>query len=142
MQADSNAVTEQEKFFETKVRPLLVEHCVQCHGAEDQSGELRLDQKVHFQHGGGSGPVVVAGDPGSSRLIRAILYQDNDLQMPPETKLPDQAIAVLTEWVRTGAYWPDDGAAPTASMPIAEKIEHQRQTHWAFQKIVSADPPS
>ncbi|WP_167546741.1 DUF1553 domain-containing protein [Stieleria maiorica] len=137
--------SEQEKFFENSVRPLLVQHCVECHGPDDQSGELRLDRQVHFQRGGGSGPVVVAGDPDASRLIRAIGYQDNALQMPPDSKLPDEAIDVLSQWVREGAYWPAEttpSPEPSAVMTPAEQIEDQRQSHWAYQPITAKEPPS
>ena len=30
-------------FFESKVRPLLAEHCTRCHGPDKQRGGLRLD---------------------------------------------------------------------------------------------------
>ncbi len=136
---------EQEKFFESKVRPLLVEHCIECHGPEEQSGELRLDRLADFQRGGGSGPVVVAGKPDASRLIRAIGFQDNQLQMPPDQKLSAEAIEVFTEWVRRGAYWPGEetaGDEQPVKMSIAEQIESQRQSHWAFQPIVAAEPPA
>ncbi len=33
-------------------------------------------------------PVVVPGSPGESRLITAIGYADEDLQMPPDDRLP------------------------------------------------------
>lgn len=136
---------EQEEFFESKVRPLLLQHCVECHGPDDQSGELRLDRQDHFKQGGGSGPVVVAGDPNASRLIRAIGYQDNELQMPPDSKLPDEAIAVLTQWVRVGAYWPEGENAATEVTVMtspAEQIESYRESHWSFQPIVPSEPPS
>ncbi len=136
---------EQEKFFETKVRPLLTQHCVECHGPDDQSGELRLDRQVHFRRGGSSGPVVVPGKPEASRLIRAIGYQDNELQMPPDRKLPDEAIAVLSEWVRREAYWPEEASATeqaaTVAMSPSEHIDTFRQSHWSYQPIV-AEPPS
>ncbi|WP_238388637.1 PSD1 and planctomycete cytochrome C domain-containing protein [Roseimaritima ulvae] len=145
-QPPNQAEQEQEKFFESKVRPLLVEHCIECHGPEEQSGELRLDRLADFQRGGGSGPVVVPGDPKASRLIRAIGFQDNQLQMPPDRKLPDEVIQIFTEWVRTGAYWPpgetEGDEQPVEEMSLAEQIENQRQTHWAFQPIVASEPPS
>ncbi|MCS7465838.1 PSD1 and planctomycete cytochrome C domain-containing protein [Stieleria sp. ICT_E10.1] len=135
---------EQEKFFENEVRPLLVQHCVECHGPDDQSGELRLDRHDHFKRGGGSGPVVVPGDVNASRLIRAIGYQDNDLQMPPDSKLPEEAIRVLSEWVRRGAYWPEEvtETPPTVKLSPQEHIEAQRQSHWSYQPISPADPPT
>ena len=138
--------TELEKFFETKVRPLLVRHCVQCHGPDDQSGELRLDQKVYLLKGGSSGDIVTPGKPEASRLIRAIGYRDNELQMPPENKLPDEAIAVLTEWVRDGAYWPDEASPtdPEATLAVSpsEHIDALRRSHWSFRPIAPIEPPS
>lgn len=142
---------EAEEFFEAQVRPLLVTHCIDCHGPDDQSGELRLDRKSDFHRGGGAGPVVKPGDPQASLLIRAIGYQDNDLQMPPDSKLPAEAIAVLTEWVRRGAYWPavstaDDpsGANVGASKPLTmeEIVDAQRQSHWSYQPIQRPQSPS
>ena len=136
----------KEKFFETKVRPLLAQYCVECHGPDDQSGELRLDRKVHFLKGGSSGPVITPGEPEASRLNRAVGYQDDELQMPPEQKLPDEAIAVLAEWVRTEAYWPDEASATdqtaTIEMSPSEDIDSFRQSHWSFQPIAPTEPPS
>ncbi|MCR9293306.1 MAG: PSD1 and planctomycete cytochrome C domain-containing protein [bacterium] len=136
---------EAEEFFEAQVRPLLVEHCIECHGPQEQSGELRLDRKNHFTRGGGSGPVVQPGNPQSSLLIRAIGYQDNDLQMPPDSKLPDKAIAVLSEWVRGGAHWPNEKEPAqdnsNHTLSIASVIENQRKSHWSYQTIERALPP-
>lgn len=133
---------EQEAFFESKVRPLLVEHCVACHGADEQAGELRLDRRAAVQRGGGSGAVVVPGQPEESSLIRAIGYADNALQMPPEGKLPDEAIAVLTAWVRSGAYWPEEAEADEGpTMSPAEQIDEFRDSHWAFRPIKPTAPP-
>lgn len=153
---DSAALTAAQKqaaetFFETKVRPLLVTHCIDCHGPDDQSGELRLDRKADFFRGGGSGPSVVHGNPQGSILIRAIGYQDNALQMPPDNKLPAEAIAVLTEWVKNGAYWPDtqdstsdsdSESSEAVALTMPEIIEAQRQTHWSYQPIQRPAFPS
>jgi len=132
---------EQEKFFEAKVRPLLIKSCVECHGPDDQSGELRLDRQVHLLRGGSSGPVVVPRDPKASRLIKAIGYQESGLQMPPDSKLPDEAISILSQWVEWGAYWPQEDtetdATETAAMSPSERIDTMRQTHWSFQPIVA-----
>lgn len=135
--------SEQEAYFETHVRPLLIKHCVECHGPDDQSGELRLDRRVAVEKGGGSGPVVIPGKPEQSSLIRAIGYSDLSMQMPPDGKLPGDAIEVLTNWVRTGAYWPPETEPADATAPLspAERIEEMRDTHWAYRAIRSATPP-
>jgi flagellum-specific peptidoglycan hydrolase FlgJ len=147
---------EQEKFFETNVRPLLTQYCVECHGPDDQSGELRLDRQDHFRRGGSSGPLVAEGDPNASRFIQAVGYQDNELQMPPESKLPEEAISILSQWVHRGAHWPEEGTATdatgtvatgtvatgTVAMSPSEDIDTLRRNHWSFQPIVATSPPT
>src|SRR5271166_4280548 len=88
-------------FFENEVRPVLAQHCTKCHGAKQQKGGIRLDGPEHVtKPGDGGGPLVVAGDPGQSRLIQAVQYAE-DPKMPPAGKLPEEAIAALTAWVQS-----------------------------------------
>ena len=54
----------QEEFFETKVRPVIVNRCLDCHGSEKSKGGLRLDSRDAVLKGAESGPVVVPGKPG------------------------------------------------------------------------------
>ena len=90
---------------------------------------------------------MVAGNPEASRLIRAIGYQDNELQMPPDSKLPDEAISVL---VRVGSHGSllagggdrDRSGGDGRRCQPAEQIETLRQTHWAYQPIVAIAPPA
>ena len=71
---------EQIEFFENKIRPLFVEHCYSCHSekAEKLKGGLRLDTAEGVLKGGTSGPVIVAGEPDASLLIKAVRYTDPD----------------------------------------------------------------
>src|SRR6266852_5321126 len=85
------------EFFEAKVRPLLIEHCQQCHGPQKQKGELRLDSRAALLKGNDLGAVIVPGDADKSRLIRAVRY-GGEIKMPPKAKLPAAAIDTLTEW--------------------------------------------
>src|SRR5260370_8590115 len=98
------------EFFESKIRPVLAEHCYRCHSttAKKLKGKLLLDSREGILKGGESGPVVVPGKPEKSRLIQAIHYTDVDLMMPPNAKLPDAVIPDLTKWVKLGTPWPDD----------------------------------
>ena len=52
-----------EELFEKHVRPVLVEKCVSCHGAEKAKGGLRLDTRAGLLAGGDGGPVAVPGKP-------------------------------------------------------------------------------
>lgn len=91
------------KFFETKIRPALIEHCVDCHGVDEQESELRLDTPAHLMAGGKSGPVAIPGEPDRSLLVSAIRYKDENLQMPPDEKLPISVVADLVKWIEMGA---------------------------------------
>ena len=103
-------------FFESKVRPLLVKHCYECHSQESKvKGGLLLDRKEGWQQGGDAGPALVPGDPDRSLLIHSIRYEDEDLQMPPKSKLNEADIRILEQWVRMGA--PDPRSASLASAP-------------------------
>src|SRR3954464_12248769 len=77
---------EEMKFFESKVRPILVTHCYKCHSAEERKskGGLTLDPREGWTKGGKHGPAVVPRDPGKSLLIKAVRFEDPDLQMPPD----------------------------------------------------------
>ena len=95
------ATAEGIEFFESKVRPLLLEHCGKCHTAKKaaEAGELVLDSPAGILGGGSRGAVFVSGKPDDSLLLKAVRYADTDLQMPPEGKLPPAAIAVLSRWI-------------------------------------------
>ena len=125
------------EFFETRVRPLLVEHCQSCHGAEKQEAGLRLDSRAAALKGGENGAVITPGSPDRSRFIEAIGYQDESLQMPPERRLPDAAIAALTEWVRLGAPWPAEDETKSNAPSPAEAW----RKHWAAQPVRPQPPP-
>src|SRR5216110_769942 len=85
----------EEEFFESKVRPVLAAHCLECHGTEKPKGGLRLDGRDAMLKGGEGGPVVVPGKPEESPLIEAIRY-DGGVQMPPKGMLKGEEIAALT----------------------------------------------
>ncbi len=122
---------EQIRFFENTIRPLLASYCYDCHGADVQESELRLDTLAGILTGGKGGTSVKPGKPKQSLLVTAIGYRDNELQMPPDEKLSDRQIADLTRWVEMGAPHPDSGTvkvAPRTTLDIAKG-----RTHWAFQ---------
>ena len=131
------ASAEDLAFFESQVRPLLVNHCSDCHSAEagDPEGGLSFDSRADFFAAEG---VAVAGQPEESLLVKVVRY-DSDQQMPPDGKLPDAAIATIEEWVRRGLPWPDDGkAARVATFDIAAR----KADHWCWQQPERCDLPA
>ncbi|HMF17338.1 MAG TPA: PSD1 and planctomycete cytochrome C domain-containing protein, partial [Gemmataceae bacterium] len=124
----------QVEFFEARIRPVLIEHCFRCHGEKKQKAGLRLDSRLALLKGSEDGPVVVSGQPEKSPLIQAVRHQGK-IKMPPENKLPAQAIADLTTWVQMGLPWPDSGVAKKDPAGDAWK------KHWAFQPIRNPAAP-
>jgi mono/diheme cytochrome c family protein len=132
--------TEQADFFEQHIRPLFAEYCVSCHGPEKQESGLRLDDREAMLRGGESGVAVVPGRASKSRLIEAVRYQNDELQMPPDDPLPDEAIANLTRWVEMGAPWSESSARQALETPL-ERIDEIRASHWALQPIFKPELP-
>lgn len=93
--------------FVDDVQPILVSKCISCHGPEKQEGGLRLDSPAAARAGGQQGAAIVPSDVAKSLLITAISFRDPNLQMPPKQKLSDKEIETLTEWVKSGARWPE-----------------------------------
>src|SRR5262249_43611726 len=128
------AADEGHEFFEKRIRPLLTEHCYSCHStaAKKQKGGLLLDTRAAMLKGGDSGPAIVPRKAGASLLYRAVSYTDQELQMPPKGKLPDEAIADLRQWIALGAPDPRlaTQAADTAARPF--DLQEARQ-FWSFQ---------
>ena len=124
-------------FFENYIRPLLAQNCYKCHSAEagKAKGELLLDTRDGLHRGGDSGPAIVPGDPKASLLLKAVSYENDDLQMPPKNKLPDAAIAKLTEWIKMGAPDPRDGKSAEITDKDEFDIAKRKAEHWAWQPV-------
>jgi len=123
-----------QRFFEEKIRPVLVEHCYSCHSSDAKKlkGGLKLDTKPAMLKGGETGPALVPGKPDESLLIKAMRYKHADLQMPPKGKLPDTVIANFVKWVEIGA--PDPRYQPDTKIAKGINFEEAKK-HWAFQPI-------
>ncbi len=129
------------EFFETKIRPLLAKQCYECHGPkmEDPEGGLRFSSRGALIQGGESGPAIVPGQPDKSRMIQAINYREVDV-MPPDTKLSQEEIDLLTEWVAKKAPWPA-GVETHPAMTNRFNLLQRKEEHWSWQQPKSVQPP-
>ncbi|HVX12951.1 MAG TPA: PSD1 and planctomycete cytochrome C domain-containing protein [Pirellulales bacterium] len=132
------------EFFEKRVRPVLVEHCYECHSAEAKKlgGGLLLDSRAGLMKGGDSGPALEPGKPESSLLVSAVRYADQALQMPPNGKLSAAAIADLEAWVKIGA--PDPRISQPTSAPTGgdwQDVLRVRRDWWSLRPVAEALPP-
>lgn len=129
--------SEQVAFFESRIRPVLIEHCYECHSLDSKiiQANLLLDSKNGLLRGGDSGPALVPGQADESMLLKALRYEDS--QMPPKGKLSDEILRDFEKWISEGAVDPreESKAGPKKAWvdPLAAK------EHWAFQSLVGLD---
>ena len=124
-------------FFETRIRPLLVERCYECHSQDLQEGGLRLDNRQSILMGGDRGEAAVPGRAAKSLMIAATEYTLDDLAMPPEGKLSAEQIRDLRTWIDAGMPWPTD-----ETDEAVEEIGQRQQEHWAFRAIKKPELPN
>ncbi len=126
---------EQEDFFEEQIRPILADKCQACHNSKLKTAGLDLSIGDGFMRGGQNGPIVSSEASQKSRLLQVIGYQ-GPIKMPPDGKLGEEEIALLTDWVESGAPWP--GVKATAVVRddsgSAGFTEEERR-FWSFQKV-------
>ena len=141
---ERSASPEELAFFESKIRPVLVERCYKCHATGEGNkvkGGLALDSREGARKGGESGPAVVPGDTKKSLLLEAIRYANKDIQMPPEKeggKLADSVVKDFERWIQSGA------ADPRASGVVAKKEYDgaKAKEHWAYQPPKRSPAPA
>ena len=124
------AFAHADEAFEKEVRPLLVRHCLDCHGPKKARGGLRLDTRAGWQKGGDGGPAIKPGKPDDSLIIKAVHGKDGLKRMPPKGKLTAREIAALTRWIKDGAIDPRDGGKVEAA------------SHWSFRLLVRPAVPA
>lgn len=129
----------QIEFFENEIRPVLVEHCLECHGSEPDSirGGLRLTSRPAMLEGGDSGPLLVPGRPEDSLLLEALRHET--YEMPPQGMLAPEIIARFEQWISMGAPDPrtEEPSQPVVSPPDVEA----GRRFWSFQPLAAVDPP-
>lgn len=118
-------------FFENKIRPVLVQHCYECHAADSKiiRGGLLLDTREGLLEGGDSGPAIVPGDLDESLIVGALRHES--FEMPPDERLSDEIIANFEEWIERGAPDPRQRGAA-----VRRGVDYEAgREHWAFQPL-------
>ena len=126
-------------FFDSKVLPILQKRCFECHSHGTKiKGGLALDSRSGWVEGGDNGSAIEPGDVEASLLVKAVRYVDAEFEMPPKAKLPAGEIAILEEWVKTGAH--DPRSSGTSKLKKGIDLVEGRK-FWAFQPVRDPLPP-
>lgn len=117
------------EFFENRIRPVLIEHCYECHSSESKGlkGGLFVDSSTGLRLGGDSGPSIELGDSDASLLMQVLRYEA--MEMPPQGKLPDSVIADFATWIDTGAT--DPRTSPVSAEKLSLRVDSFRD-FWSF----------
>ncbi len=142
----AEVASDSTEFFESKIRPLLVEHCYECHNStDDAQGGLAVDWRGGLLAGGDSGQAIRPGDPDASLLLQVIRHEIDGREMPEGAeKLDDESIALFEQWIRDGANDPrhqrpsEEASARTLSWHA--KLSKRREW-WSFRPVVEPEIP-
>jgi mono/diheme cytochrome c family protein len=154
------------EFFESRVRPILVANCYDCH-TDDEKGGLRVDSREALVKGGDSGPAITPGKPDESLLVQAIRHAASAPKMPKgRGQLKPEDIDALVAWIKADAPWPTAttstpngagagagaaagavaSATPTSTpAPVAShapKFTAEQRAFWSFQPIHHSPVPA
>ncbi|MEZ6042775.1 MAG: DUF1549 domain-containing protein [Planctomycetaceae bacterium] len=120
------------EFFESRIRPVLIQHCYKCHSNETAKSEggLRVDSRDALLAGGDSGAAVVVGEAAGSLIIEALKHLS--LQMPPDERLNDAIIRDFEQWINDGLVDPRHGKveAKTSSVDL-----DKGRKFWSFRPV-------
>ncbi len=129
--------------FESDVRPLLVQHCLECHGPRKSESGLRLDARDMLLKGGDRGPAISTKQPGQSLIVQAMRHIDG-LEMPPlpSEQLTEHEITAVERWIAKGATWPDGVTlGGTGPQLRSGRITTAERSFWSFQPLTDPRPP-
>ena len=135
--AETSAAQNQPLTFEQHVRPILKVFCLDCHGGgEKLEGKLDLRLKRFIATGGESGAALLAGKPGDSLIIKRL----KSGEMPPtEKKVPAEQIAIIEQWIASGAATSRE--EPETLAP-GLGITAEERAYWFYQPIRRPSVPS
>ncbi len=128
--------------FKKQVRPVLVEHCLNCHGGKKTEGELDISDRDRLLKGGNGGPALQPGDAKKSLLFRMVNHEKSPFMPHEAKKLSENVIRDIAAWIDNGAPYDvplikrEDATAWTRKV-----LDPSARLHWAYQPLRSATPP-
>lgn len=145
LHAETLPSSEQLEFFESNIRPVLVDRCYGCHeSAGTSEGALILDHREALRRGGQSGQLLDFKNPAQSLLMKVLRHELDGLEMPQgEEKLSEAIIADFEKWIAMGAPDPREKPAAVGSQTtnVWQSEFAERKKWWSFQPLQPVKVP-
>jgi mono/diheme cytochrome c family protein len=138
--------------FQRDIRPLLITHCLKCHGGEKVEGDFSLVTREDLLKGGAEGPAVRLFDGPGSRLVRLVSRAEKPHMPAKADPLPEASVRALSDWIHNGAPYDGPliasnsggtaGTTPGGSPSPSDSKKPQPFTGWPFRPLTSVTPPA
>src|SRR5262245_39452240 len=136
--ASSNAQTPPPFNYNDHVLPLIEANCAKCHNADKKKGDLELTSYSGLLKGGGSGPVVVAGNPDASKLWKAVTHAEEPTMPPNKPPLLEKELAIFRGWIAGGLLENSSSKALPTAKP---SVDLSLKTSSSGQALKPDGPP-
>jgi uncharacterized membrane protein len=104
----TNSLSIEERFFVNDVKPILERNCLACHSTNSNPSRLNLSgpEVLHIARAGQR--FIVPGKPNESLVVTAIMRKGGHANLMPrvDLSLTEDQVAVIREWIESGAAWP------------------------------------
>ena len=141
--AHAEKMKEGIDLFKAKVRQVLSDACVDCHGGAEVESGLDLATRKGLIRGGAHGPAIVIGKAMDSNVVRFVMHREQPYMPHEMDKLPDEAIAAIAKWIDLGAPYdkplvenPRDPDSWTATV-----VDPKAREFWSLAPLVRREPP-
>ena len=129
--------------FQRDVRPILSNHCFECHGPDGATrmADLRLDTREGAFSSRPNGSLIVPGDPEASLLYQRISHPQAALRMPPahsKRPLNDEQIATLRQWIQQGAAWDQHWSFKAIGKPVTPPVKNASWVRNPLDRFILA----
>ena len=136
------AAPEGLALFVDRVRPVLIDQCLKCHGGEKIKAGFDLTTREGLLHPGEDGPLVIPGRSRDSRLMTLIRHQDDPHMPEKKEKLNEESIKSIAQWIDAGAPYDKPLIAKSTLLRGHATVTEQDRKFWSFAPLKDAVPPA
>jgi hypothetical protein len=142
--AHAEKMREGLDLFKARVRQVLIDNCVDCHGGSEVESGFDLATRKGLVRGGSHGPAVVAGKSADSNVVRFISRKEKPFMPEGTDKLPAETIASVARWIDLGAPY-DKPLVENPRDPdswVNTVVPDKAREFWAFRPLANPSPPA